>query len=151
MSMYGRSVKSSRAGSEGFRIFFSNLSIFEIKNVLYLFLEGLGFSFYQQNISLINFLLFCFQINNETLLIIVIFPMDTYTVVFFCHFHLSAALISFQCFLKSLWNYILLDIKTFVLVLEFKMWHCGINQGPLNIWTEHSNCQIHSRGAQKPL
>ena len=26
-----------------------------------------------------------------------------------------------------------------------------IVQGPVNIWTEHSNCQIHSRGTQKPL
>ena len=25
-----------------------------------------------------------------------------------------------------------------------------IVQGPVNIWTEHSNCQIHSRGTQKP-
>ena len=25
------------------------------------------------------------------------------------------------------------------------------SQGPLNIWTEHSNCQIHSRGDSKPL
>ena len=24
-------------------------------------------------------------------------------------------------------------------------------QGPLNIWTEHSNCQIHSRGDSKTL
>ena len=24
-------------------------------------------------------------------------------------------------------------------------------QGPLNIWTEHSNCQIHSRGDTKTL
>ena len=24
-------------------------------------------------------------------------------------------------------------------------------QGPLNIWTEHSNCQIHSRGDSKIL
>ena len=24
-----------------------------------------------------------------------------------------------------------------------------INQGPLNTWTEHSNCQIHSRGDSK--
>ena len=27
----------------------------------------------------------------------------------------------------------------------------SIGQGPLNIWTEHSNCQIHSRGDSKPL
>ena len=26
-----------------------------------------------------------------------------------------------------------------------------INQGPLNIWKEHSNCQIHSRGDSKTL
>ena len=26
-----------------------------------------------------------------------------------------------------------------------------LNQGPLNIWTEHSNCQIHSRGDLKNL
>ena len=26
-----------------------------------------------------------------------------------------------------------------------------IMQGPLNIWTEHSNCQIHSRGDSKTL
>ena len=26
-----------------------------------------------------------------------------------------------------------------------------IKQGPLNIWTEHSNCQIHSRGDSKTL
>ena len=25
-----------------------------------------------------------------------------------------------------------------------------LNQGPLNIWTEHSNCQIHSRGLKNP-
>ena len=25
------------------------------------------------------------------------------------------------------------------------------SQGPLNIWTEHSNCQIHSRGDSKTL
>ena len=28
---------------------------------------------------------------------------------------------------------------------------CTLKQGPLNIWTEHSNFQIHSRGTQKPL
>ena len=27
----------------------------------------------------------------------------------------------------------------------------AITQGPLNIWTEHSNCQIHSRGNSKTL
>ena len=27
----------------------------------------------------------------------------------------------------------------------------SITEGPLNIWTEHSNCQIHSRGTQKPF
>ena len=27
----------------------------------------------------------------------------------------------------------------------------GMAQGPLNIWTEHSNCQIHSRGDSKTL
>ena len=26
-----------------------------------------------------------------------------------------------------------------------------LEQGPLNICTEHSSCQIHSRGTQKPL
>ena len=26
-----------------------------------------------------------------------------------------------------------------------------LGQGPLNIWTEHSNCQIHSRGDSKTL
>ena len=26
-----------------------------------------------------------------------------------------------------------------------------MRQGPLNIWTEHSNCQIHSRGDSKTL
>ena len=26
-----------------------------------------------------------------------------------------------------------------------------ISQGPLNIWTEHSNCQIHNRGDSKTL
>ena len=26
-----------------------------------------------------------------------------------------------------------------------------INHGPLNTWTEHSNCQIHSRGDSKTL
>ena len=31
------------------------------------------------------------------------------------------------------------------------VWHPAryIRQGPLNIWTEHSNCQIHSRGDSK--
>ena len=28
---------------------------------------------------------------------------------------------------------------------------CDLRQGPLNIWTEHSNCQIHSRGDSKTL
>ena len=28
---------------------------------------------------------------------------------------------------------------------------CQLTQGPLNIWTEHSNCQIHSRGDSKTL
>ena len=27
----------------------------------------------------------------------------------------------------------------------------SFEQGPLNIWTEHSNCQIHSRGDSKTL
>ena len=27
----------------------------------------------------------------------------------------------------------------------------GLMQGPMNIWTEHSNCHIHSRGDSKTL
>ena len=41
------------------------------------------------------------------------------------------------------WNYSRLVTRTWIL-------HTS-RQGPLNIWTEHSNCQIHRRGTQKPL
>ena len=35
--------------------------------------------------------------------------------------------------------------------LRHRQTHCDFAQGPLNIWIEHSNCQIHRRGDSKAL
>ena len=64
--------------------------------------------------------------------------------MFFIFFSFSCLLSCTQARWKA-WVYDVIKMAICVTLITI------LSQGPLNIWTEHSNCQIHSRGNLKTL